>query len=211
MTKKQSELFEGGEDEIVEAPPVEETPPVEEKPAKKPRKKRVLNEEQKQKLREQLARGRQKSIETRRRNRQLKDMEKEKQKEEQDKELFEHLKKKATKDEDGRKKINDDNLALRKRLEEMESKLLSLSSQSKKELPPIKEENEVVEEVAPPKKKIIENGTKIEKIDRKFIENGRDSAKKEGRVSAKKSEEKPKKIHASILPNGVSLEQLRFL
>ena len=211
MPKKQSELFEGGEDETVEKSEVEETPPVEEKPAKKPRKKRVLTDEQKQKLREQLARGRQKSLETRRRNKQLKDMEKDKQKEAKDKELYEHLKKKATKDEEGRQKIKDDNDALRKRLEEMENKLLSLSSQTKKEMPTIEEKNEVIEDVAPKKKKSIENEPKLLKKERKIIENEPTFMPKRASKSGIKVEKKDNKIHSSILPNGVSLDQLRFL
>ena len=202
MTKKQSELFEDGEDDVVPEG-IQNEEPEQPKPTKKPRKKRVLTEEQKEKLREQLARGRAKSLETRRRNKKIKDMEKEKARDAKDAELYEHLKKKKTKTEEGQKKIEDDNAALKKRLEEMEKKLMTLSSKPE----PVATEPKLdviveKEEKKPPKNEVVETPKKERKPEK--------PAKTAKPVSPPPAP-KNNKIHGSILPSGISLDSLRFM
>tara|TARA_R110000772_G_scaffold39937_3_gene93677 strand:+ start:423 stop:1022 length:600 start_codon:yes stop_codon:yes gene_type:complete len=196
--KKQSELFEQTEEEMeeVEEEEVEEVeaPPP---PAKKPRKKRVLTEEQKEKLRENLKKGREKSLETRRRNKQLKSMDKDKAKDAKDAELYDHLKAKKEKVAREKKSAVSENESLKKRLDEMEQRFSSLNS---KTLSPIKED----ETEEPSNRKIIE---KVEKSQSASIEK---SPKKEELLSISVPPTPPK-IHSSLLAGGLSLDALRLM
>ena len=198
--KKQSELFEQTEEEMEEVEEEEEeveeveAPPP---PAKKPRKKRVLTEEQKEKLRENLKKGREKSLETRRRNKQLKSMDKDKAKDAKDAELYEHLKAKKEKVAREKKSAVSENESLKKRLDEMEQRFSSLNS---KTLSPIKED----ETEEPSNRKIIE---KVEKTQSASIEK---SPKKDDLPSISVPPTPPK-IHSSLLAGGLSLDALRLM
>ena len=196
--KKQSELFEQTEEEMeeVEEEEVEEVeaPPP---PAKKPRKKRVLTEEQKEKLRENLKKGREKSLETRRRNKQLKSMDKDKAKDAKDAELYEHLKAKKEKVSREKKSAVSENESLKKRLDEMEQRFSSLNS---KTLSPIKED----ETEEPSNRKIIE---KVEKSQSASIE----KSPKKDELPSIYVPPTPPKIHSSLLAGGLSLDALRLM
>jgi len=200
--KKQSELFEQTEEEMeeVEEEEVEEVEEVEEAPpppAKKPRKKRILTEAQKEKLRENLKKGREKSLETRRRNKQLKSMDKDKARDAKDAELYEHLKAKKEKVAREKKSAVSENEALKKRLDEMEQRFSSLNS---KTLSPIKEDE--TEDTS--NRKIIE---KVENSQSASIEK---SPKKDDLPSISVPPTAPK-IHSSLLAGGLSLDALRLM
>jgi len=201
--KKQSELFEQTEEEMeeVEEEEVEEVEEVEEEvappPAKKPRKKRILTEAQKEKLRENLKKGREKSLETRRRNKQLKSMDKDKARDAKDAELYEHLKAKKEKVAREKKSAVSENEALKKRLDEMEQRFSSLNS---KTLSPIKEDE--TEDTS--NRKIIE---KVENSQSASIEK---SPKKDDLPSISVPPTPPK-IHSSLLAGGLSLDALRLM
>lgn len=201
MKKKQSELFEEEieeEIEVAEEVVVPEVADIEDvvKP-KKVRKKRVLTEIQKEKLRENLKKGREKSLETRRRNKELKNMKKDKTKEAEDDELLKHLTEKKEKKTIVKNTIVSENEALKKRLDEMEERFSSMNS---KKLSSIKED----ETETPSDRKNIEN---LKKSQSQTIEK---SPKKTDLPSIYEPP-KPVKIHSSLLAGGLSLDDLRLM
>lgn len=134
-SKKKNEIFETdevddvGENEIVEEPAID----VPEEPVKKVRKKRVLSEEQKERLRAQLAVGRATSLANRRKKKQLTEMAKEKQKEAKDEELMAHLESKKLKGN-----LAKENERLRLKLKDLESQ----KRENRPDTPPPKKEPE---------------------------------------------------------------------
>ena len=168
MVKKTNEIFETdevAEAEVAEAEAEEVEEPIVE-PPKKVKKKRVLSEEQKERLREQLKKGRQTSLANRRKKKQLNDMNKEKIKEQKDEELMKHLESKKLKGN-----LAKENELLKLKLKEYETKRERPASPKtvKPPLETIKEEvkEEVKHEPKAPKPVILKrtsllpNGLKL--------------------------------------------------
>jgi len=102
--KSKKEVFEAPSDDESETTPtpapvpvVEDSPVEPEKPVKKARKKRVLTEEQKEKLKANLAKGRATSLANRQRKAKLKEIEKLEKVTEQDKKIKKHIEEKEKK------------------------------------------------------------------------------------------------------------------
>jgi len=150
-SKKKNEIFETdevddvGENEIVEEPAID----VPEEPVKKVRKKRVLSEEQKERLRAQLKKGRETSLANRRKKKQLTEMAKEKQKEAKDEELMKHLESKKLKGN-----LAKENERLKLKLKDLESrqerKRPDTPPKKEPEPEPIKKMVTIKEEIAKP-------------------------------------------------------------
>ena len=171
-SKKKSEIFETDEvddveeNEVVE-PEIEE--PVVEEPVKKVRKKRVLSEEQKERLRAQLKKGRETSLANRRKKKQLNDMTKEKIKEQKDEELMAHLESKKLKGN-----LAKENERLRLKLKDIESRQerkrpvtpppIKEEPKAVKKLETIKEEPVIAEPIIAPRQSLLPMGFKLTDI-----------------------------------------------
>lgn len=135
---KEKELFETPESPKDEhSIPVPE--PVTETKAKKPRKKRVMTEEQREAMKANLAKGRATALANRQRKAQVKKIKKQTEVDEQEKLIVEHAKKKQS-----NKNANEE-------LEKLRAELAAIKAErvSEKKQKPVKP----VEVVEPPKKK----------------------------------------------------------
>jgi hypothetical protein len=119
------------------------------------RKKRVLTEEQKEKLRENLKKGRETSLARRRKKAQLKKIDKEEKSKADDEKIFKALKKKLQPAE-----LEDENKSLKKQLEELKLQLSKPKKESRAKLGPKTatiddsedEQVHALPDTAPPKK-----------------------------------------------------------
>jgi hypothetical protein len=129
--------------EEVEPEPEPEPTPEPEKPAKKPRKKRELTEAQKERLRENLKRGRETSLANRKKKAKLKQIEKEEKISIDDEKIFQSLKKKM-----GAADLENENAKLRAELFELRKEKEKRAEKKKVTIKEPEPEPEM-EEVAP--------------------------------------------------------------
>ena len=155
--RKKKEPEPEPEPEPIEEEPEPEPEPIEEEPEPEPepepvkpaKKKRVLTEEQKERLRENLKRGRLTSLANRKKKAQLRKIEKEKQTAEDDAKIFEALKKKLKPSE-----LEDENSKLKAELAELRASMSKKNESPKPEPTPEKTEKKPEPpKPAPPAKK----------------------------------------------------------
>ncbi len=122
--EEKNEIFEEKVEAVVEAPPAAEAEAV--APVKKKKAKRVISDAQREKLKQNLAKGRATSLANRQKKAQLRKIKKEEESKADDEKIFQSLKKKLQPDV-----LKGENDTLKKELEILKNEMKIMREQSK--------------------------------------------------------------------------------